>query len=39
MDSKMFRRERRKFANLMSWANEFLSDATRKENIEVRTPS
>lgn len=29
------RRERRKFANLMSWANEFLSDATRKENIEV----
>ena len=31
----MFRKERRTFGHLMSWADEFLGDDERRENIKV----
>jgi len=31
----MCRKERRTFAHLMSWADEFLADDERRENIKV----
>ena len=32
----MFRKERRTFGHLMSWADEFLGDNERRDNIKVR---
>ena len=35
LDTIMFRKERRTFGHLMSWADEFLGDDERRENIKV----